>query len=125
MLYVYEKEQSTLPHNLTKLYEISILNAVKRHVNIISNDPRSIRRLRTLSKLPMPLQQQLSALSKLAYDGLVTDRMVFSIDDLEAAFPDCSDLDIERSLLGLMTVFKWFTSTGQELSYHFLHLFKI
>ena len=122
VLYVYEKERSTLPHSLTKLYEIFVLNAVKRHANIIGNDPRSIRRLRTLAKLPMPLQQQLNGLSKLAYDGLVADRMVFNIDDLEAAFPDCSDLDIERSLLGLMTVFKGFTSIGQELSYHFLHL---
>ena len=122
VLYVYVKEQCTLPHSLTKLYEIFILNAVKRHASIISNDPSSIRKLHTLKKLPEPLQQQLSALSKLAYNGLVTDKMVFSIDNLEATFLDYRDLDIEQSLLGLMTVFKGFTSTGEELSYQFLHL---
>ena len=122
VLYVYEREQCTLPHSLTKLYEIFILNAVKRHASITGNDPRSIRRLHTLATIPEPLQQQLSALSKLAYDGLVADRMVFSTDDLEAVFPGCGDLDIEGSLLGLMTVFKGFTSTGEELSYQFLHL---
>ena len=122
VLYVYEREQCTLPSTLTKLYEIFILNAVKRQASITGNDPRSIRRLHTLPTLPEQIQRQLSALGKLAYDSLVTDRMVFSIDDLEAAFPDCRDLDIERSLLGLMTAFKEFISTGGELSYQFLHL---
>ena len=122
VLYVYEREQCTLPHSLTKLYEIFILNAVRRHANIRGNDPRSTRRLHTVATLPEPLQQQLNTLSKLAHDGLVADRMVFSIDDLEAAFPDCRDLDIDENLLGLMTVFKGFTIIGEELSYQFLHL---
>ena len=121
VLYVY-KEQCTLPHSLTKLYEIFILNAVKRHTNITGNDPRIIRRFKTLAALPEALKKQLSALSKLAYDGLVADKMAFSTDDLEAAFSDCSDFDVESNLLGLMTVFKGFISTGEELSYQFLHL---
>ena len=122
VLHVYEMAQCTLPHTLTKLYETFILNALKRHAKVIGNDPRSNRRLNTLKNLPEPLQQQLSALSTLAYNGLVADKMVFSTDDLEAVFPDCSDLNIECSLLGLMTAFKEFTSTDEELSYQFLHL---
>ena len=79
-------------------------------------------RLHSLPTLHEPFHKQLRALSKLAYDGLVSEKMVFSIDDLEAAFPECSDIDIEHSLLSLMTVFKGFKSTGEELSYQFLHL---
>ena len=122
VLYVYTVEQCILPHSLTKLYEIFILNSIKRHANIIGSDHSSVRKLNTLKKLTGPLQQQLSALSKLAFDGLVADEIVFSNDDLEAAFPECRDLDIECNLLGLMTAFKGFTSTGKELSYQFLHL---
>ena len=124
VLYVYKVEQCTLPRSLTKLYEIFILNSIKRHANIISSDHSSIWRLNNLKKLPEPLQQQLSALSELAFDGMVADEIVFSNDDLEAAFSDCRDLDIETDsyLLGLMTAFRWFTSTGEELSYQFLHL---
>ena len=121
VLYVYKKEQCTLPQTLTKLYETFILHAVKRHASIIGNDPRIVK-LHALEKIPWPFQKQLSVLSHLAYNGLVADKMVFSIDDLEAAFPDCSDVDIERSLLSLMTVFKEFISTGEDLSYQFLHL---
>ena len=121
VLYVYKKEQCTLPQTLTKLYETFILHAVKRHARIIGNDPRIVK-LHALEKIPWPFQKQLSVLSHLAYNGLVADKMVFSIDDLEAAFPDCSDVDIEHSLLSLMTVFKEFISTGEDLSYQFLHL---
>ena len=123
VLYVYEKEKCTLPHSLSKLYETFILNAVKRHTKITGNDPSIIRRFHTLESLPETIQHQLSTLSKLAYDGLVADKMVFSMDNLEAVFPDCmqcSDLDVEP--LGLITVFRGFTSTGEELSYQFLHL---
>ena len=95
---------------------------MKRHTKVIGNNPSSTRKLNTLKNLPEPLQQELSALRKLAYEGLVADKMVFSTDDLEAAFPDRSDLNIECSLLGLMTVFRGFTSIGEELSCQFLHL---
>ena len=47
---------------------------------------------------------QLNALSELAYDGLVVDKMGFSIKDVQAAFPDSSSLDTDSYLLGLMIV---------------------
>ena len=121
VLYVYKVEQCTLPHTLTKLYWTFILNAMKRHASIAGSNP-IIRRLYTLAVIPESFQKNLNAVSNLAYDGLVVDKMVFSIEDIKAAFPDCSDVDIDVSLLGLMTVFKGFTSTGEELSYQFLHL---
>ena len=121
VLYVYKVEQCTLPHTLTKLHWTFILNAMKRHASIAGSNP-IIRRLYTLAEIPEPFEKHLNAVSNLAYDGLVVDKMVFSIEDIKAAFPDCSDVDIDVSLLGLMTVFKGFTSTGEELSYHFLHL---
>ena len=121
VLYVYNMEQCTLPHSLSNLYEIFILNALKRHVSITSKDPM-IRTQSTIAEMPTSLQMQLNALSELAYDGLVVDKMVFSIKDTQAAFPGSSNLDTDSYLLGLMTVFKEFTSAGEELSSQFLHL---
>ena len=121
VLYVYEREQCTLPHSLTKLYDTFILNAMKRHASIAGSN-QIIWRLHTLAEIPGSFQKHLNAVSKLAYDGLVIDKMVFSSEDVKAAFPDCSDLDINVNLLSLMTVFKEFASTGEELSYQFLHL---
>ena len=119
---MYEKEQCTLPQSLTKLFELFILNAVKRHASIVCKDPQIIRKQHTLAKLREPLQKQINILSMVAYNGLVADKMVFSYEDLEEAFPDCNTPDLDVNLLSLMTVFKGFTSTGEELSYQFLHL---
>ena len=121
VLYVYKMAQCTLPHSLTKLYEIFILNSIKRHASITGNDSITMR-VHALAEIPEPFEKHLNALSRLAYDGLVADKVVFSVKDMETAFPDCSNLDIGFNLLSLVTVFKEFTTTGEELSYQFLHL---
>ena len=121
VLYVYKMAQWTLPNTLTKLYEIFILNSIKRHASITGNDSITMG-LHTLAEIPESFEKHLNALSKLAYDGLIVDKMVFSIMDIKAAFPYCSDFDKNSNVLSLMTVFKEFTTTGEELSYQFLHL---
>ena len=117
VLYVYKMAQWTLPHTLTKLYDIFLLNAIKRCASNVGNES-----INTLAEIPELFQKHLNALSKLAYDGLVVEKLVFSVKDIKAAFPDCSDLNKYINLLGLVTVFKGFTTTGEELSYQFLHL---
>jgi len=106
---------------LTKLYEIFILNTIKRHASITGNDSITVG-LCTLAEIPESFQKHLNALGKLAYHGLVADKMMFSVKDIKCAFPKCSYLDISNNLLSLMTALKWFTTTGEELSYQFLHL---
>ena len=112
VLCVYEIEQFTIPNNLTKLYEIFILNSIKRRNDSIT----------TMAEIPESVQKHLDALSKLAYDGLVADKMVFSVKDISTAFSNCHDLDESINLLSLMTVFNAYTCTSEESSYHFLHL---
>ena len=94
---------------------------MKRHASTECNDPKIIRKL-TFAELPEQLQKQLNVLSRVAYNGLVADKMVFSYDELEAAFRDCGTLELDVNLLSLMNSFKGFTSAGEELNYQFLHL---
>ena len=101
VLYVYKMKQCTLPHSLSNLYEIFILNAIKRHASITTKDPM-IRTQSTIAEMPTSLQMQLNALSELVYDGLVVDKMVFSVKDIQAAFPGSSNLDTDSYLLGLI-----------------------
>ena len=121
VLYVYKMAQWTLPNTLTKLYEIFHLNAMKRCASIVGNESIIMRQC-TQAEIPELFQKHLNALSKLAYDSLVVEKLVFSVKDIKAAFPDGSDLNKDINLFGLITVFKEFTSTGEELSYQFLHL---
>ena len=115
MLCVYEIEHFTLPNNLTKLYEIFVLNTIKRRIT--GNDS-----ITTMAEIPESVQKHLDALSKLAYDGLVADKMVFSVKDMKITFPNCHDPDISVNLLSLMTVFNAYICTSENPSYHFLHL---
>ena len=79
VLYVYDREQCTLPRSLTKLFELFILNAVKRHASI---DPK----INAIAKLSEPLQKKLNVLGMVAYNGLVADKMVFSYEDWKQHF---------------------------------------
>ena len=122
MLYVYKQEKCTLPNTLTNLFEVFILNALKRHVRK-RNDHRLLKRLRTLNELPNSIEPQFNELCKLAYDSFLENKLVFSYEDLESTFPHCVlETELESNLLGLMTAFKSFTSTSEEIDYQFLHL---
>ena len=120
MLYVYKQEYS-LPTTLTKLFEVFILNALKRQPkHLTSCDQRILGRTKSLDNLPQSLKQPLDTLSKLAFDCMVKDKLVLEYMDLVSAFPDCAD--VETNLLSLMTAVKTFSQTGLEANYQFLHL---
>jgi len=61
--------------------------------------------------LPPPFSSDLDHLCKLAFDGLIKDKMVFQYEEIE-----------ESKLLGLMTAFNSFSSIGDDITYQFLHL---
>ena len=122
MLYVYKQQKCTLPTTLTKLFEIFILNALKRNVKTL-NHCRHRKRLCTLDELPDAVKPQFESLCKMAFCSFLENKVVFSYEDLESAFPHCSvETELESNLLGLMTAFKSFTTTGEEMNYQFLHL---
>ena len=122
MLYVYKQENCTLPNTITEMFEVFILNALKRNARKL-NQYKLLKRLRALDKLPDPVKPQFEALCKMAYESFVVHKVVFSYDDLESAFPHCDpETELESNLLSLMTASKSFTSRGAEVNYQFLHL---
>ena len=121
MLYVYKQENCTLPNTITEMFEVFILNALKRNARKLNQ--YNLERLRALDKLPDPVKPQFEALCKMAYESFVVHKVVFSYDDLESAFPRCDpETELESNLLSLMTASTSFTSRGVEVNYQFLHL---
>ena len=110
LLYVYQQQDYALPSTLTELFEIFILNTLKRDVKL-QRAHKSAKKIRDLISLPPPISGDLDHLCKLAFDGLVKDKMVFQYEEIE-----------ESKLLGLMTAFKSFSSVGDDITYQFLHL---
>ena len=121
MLYVYQQEKFCLPKTLTELYNVFALHAIKRHTRNLFGDTAA-RRIRTLDKLPKEVEPQFSALCEMAYDGLIEDQLVFHEEDIEDAFPNIGDQDIETQTLALMTVAKSYSKRGSEVTCNFLHL---
>jgi len=64
------------------------------------------KRIRGLMSLPPPFSSDLDHLCKLAFDGLIKDKMVFQYEEIE-----------ESKLLGLMTAFNSFSSIGDDITY--------
>ena len=124
VLYVYKQEKCTLPNTLTELFEIFILNALKRNARKL-NQYRLHKRLRTLHNLPDQVKPQFEALCRMAYDSFLVNKVVFFYHDLESAFSHCdtvTETELESNLFGLVTASKSFTSIGEEVNYQFLHL---
>ena len=120
LLYVYQQQDFTLPDTLTKLFEIFILHALKRNAKVQS-EHRLAKKIHNLMALPSQLNCDLNHLCKLAYDGLVKDKMVFQYEEIETAV--CMpDQEIESKFLGLLTAFKSFPAVGDNMTYQFLHL---
>ena len=129
MLFVYEKSSFTLPHTLTELFKLFILHSLKRHSKGMSNLSAMCKKRAMMASdindMPQTLKSDLDNLAKLAYNGLMYDKLVFSYGEVDSIVPkgdDDDDANIEQHLLGLMTATKTTISTGEEVTYHFLHL---
>ena len=122
MLYVYKKSKFTLPNTLTELFKLFILHAIKRHSEGFSNerDFTSARTASDINNMPQTLKSDFVNLAKFAYNGLMKDNLVFSYHEVDSIVP--KGVTIEPHLLGLMTATKSSSSTGREVTYHFLHL---
>ena len=120
VLYVYEQEDYRLPDTLTELYELFILHGLRRYTTRTQNTTVA-EKVRDIHNLPIPIQDYFSILSKLAYDGLKKDKLVFERGDLELTF-FLNFTGTDLPVLDLMTSAKSYSSRGTHDTYSFLHL---
>ena len=70
----------SLPPTATEMFESFIVHTVCYHLKRSGNAFKE--RIKDIKKLPQPIQQALKQLQKIAFDGLLADKVVFTIDDL-------------------------------------------
>lgn len=123
VLYVYQQEDCELPKTLTELFDIFVRQAVMRHAQTLDIDRIVIatKVVKSLDKLPTPLDTHLNQLCALAYKGLDGDKIIFDSEDI-AELNTTDGTELEVQLLGLMTAVKSFSSDGEVIMYQFLHL---
>ena len=71
----------SLPPTATKLYENFILHKICHHLKRIGNVPNDTIVMH-IEKIPQPICEVLKQLQKVAFDGLVKDKIVFTVEEL-------------------------------------------
>ena len=121
VLFVYQQEDYQLPKTLTELYELFVVHTLKRHTKRLDGEKAS-RKLNDLNHIPAVTRNKVNFLCKMAFEGLMSDKLVFTEDKLDAELCVSNDSDVEPHLLDLMNAAKSFHKTGSKITYSFLHL---
>ena len=108
----------SLPPTATKMYESFILHTICRHLKRVGNTPNDTS-VTQIEKLPQPVCEVLQQLQKVAFDGLVKDKIVFTIEELPLS---CKD---DPTCYGLLQSTECYSA--EEIgtptqSFNFLHL---
>ena len=103
--------ESTPPTTVTQLYTAYICKLLMQHFSGHKAHGKQSWKIGSLEDLPPDVHQQLLALSKLAWEGIMKQQLTFS------------SADIVGVTLGLMeSVKELYYVQDAELSYHFIHL---
>lgn len=112
VLHVYNQKKK-LPHTLTELYDTFMMIMFTRQLDLYHLD--------SITSLPPDAAELYKTFSKMAFDGLISNSLIFSEEDLERV---CSfhPRPTYAFTLGLLTAFKCCVSTGIITKYQFTHL---
>ncbi|XP_065900939.1 protein NLRC3-like [Dysidea avara] len=108
----------SLPPTATKMFASFILHTVCRHLKRTGKIAED-ECINKMEHLPQPVQQVLLQLQKIAFDGLVEDKIVFTVGDLPAM---CRD---DPTCYGLLQSVECYCSDEigpPTKSFNFLHL---
>ena len=113
--HLWRSLEEALPTTITELYTKIILQTILRNLRKID----AYNSLSTFDALPADLQQSWWLLCDFAFQALEKDQLVFSLEELEAFFPEGLALDKRILCFGLLQSAE---SVGFGMSFHFLHL---
>ena len=108
----------SLPPTATKMFASFILHTICRHLKRTGKIAEN-ERINKMEHLPQPVQQVLLQLQKIAFDGLVEDKIVFTVGDLPVM---CRD---DPTCYGLLQSVECYCSDEigpPTKSFNFLHL---
>ena len=121
VLYLFH--QSNLPETLTEMNEFFVFHTVYRHTEKTRLSlPDSIK---CLNEMPESIIQSLRKLSKLAFEGLQNDQLVFTYKDLKDFCPEVHEVPEAANGYSLLQAVKHYPQkggVGKTISFNFLHL---
>ena len=124
LVYLY-KQGIPLPQNSAQLYNyficLTICRHLKKHAHHLQGNIIELTKLPNLTDLPEPYNKIIQQLSKLSLEALNDDRLIFTLDEIKAAYPDITAIPGAIKGFGLLQVVEHFGLTGTTMTFNFLH----
>ena len=119
LLCLVEDGIDRLPKTQTEMYkrfvEMTIVRFIKKYDKSIS--------IVNIVKLPQPHDELFLELAKLAYEALKTDKIVFTLPEIEKGCPNITMISRNWNGLGLLKAVQCFSAHmgHDQVTFHFLH----
>ena len=117
IVHLFLSEGQTIPSTQYGIFSAVVLNCIFRHLKQRTEEGRQIQCLESIGSLPEAVREPFENVCKLAYRGVVENKIVFSHDDFAAV-----GIPTSVPLLGLLQAVESLVSAGRRVSFNFLHL---
>ena len=117
IVHLFLSEGQTIPSTQYGIFSAVVLNCILRHLKQRTEEGRQIECLESICSLPEAIREPFKNVCKLAYHGVVENKITFSQDDLAAV-----GIPTSVPLLGLLQAVKSLVSSGRRVSFNFIHL---
>ena len=117
---VYLDRNRTLPTSQYELFYEVLLCCIDNEVHTRQPNRTIKLSISSLDDLPLDLKEHINDISKLAYEGIVQNKVVFSQNELSTLLrqPDQQDLPA----MGVLHKVQWAGSRSKRMFYNFSHL---
>ena len=118
LIYLYEQGIS-LPNNSAQLYNYFICLTICRHLAKSGHPLENITP--DLDNLPEPCNTVVKQLSKLALEGINSNKLIFTLQEVRTACPSIEAIEGALNGYGLLQAVQHFALTGKTMTFNFVH----
>ena len=118
LIYLY-KQGVPLPNSSTQLYNYFICLTICRHL-ARSGQPLD-NTITDLASLPEPFNTIIQQLSILSLEGLYSNKLIFTLEEMKAACPSLAVIPGAINGFGLLQTIQHFGLTGKTMTFNFIH----
>ena len=120
LLCLVEDRMDRLPKTQTEMYQIFIEMTIVRFIKKYEKDFNAVI---NIIKLPHPHDEVFVELAKLAYKALKSDKIVFTLSEINKDCPNLTMTSNNYNGLGLLKAVQYFSREvrNEQVTFHFLH----
>ena len=118
LTYLY-KQGIPLPSNFTQLYNYFICLTIRRHLAKCRQPLDNT--ITDLTNFPEPCNIIVRQLSKLSFQSLNSNKLIFTLEEIRAACPGIEGIEGALNGFGLLQAIQHFGLTGKTMTFNFVH----